>query len=94
MYCGIYYYSLTQQSGKLLFSGYTSTRKPGFLDIFIDTAIIGKAQDDGLFVGNLTPTRMTHGQLKRLVNDSYSDVATKILEPWLSPIDVPRQVQV
>ena len=73
-------------------TGYTSTRKYGNLDSFIDATIQGRAPNDGLFVSNAPVPHLKLGQWDRLVHSSYSDCALHILEKWLSPVDLKHKV--
>ena len=76
-----------------MYLGYTSTRAHGNLDSFIDVTVQGLAPDRGLYVSNDQVPYMTLGQWQRLVGAPYTDCALKILEQWLSPVDVTHKVK-
>ena len=75
-----------------LFVGCTSTRLPWKVGTFRDAAIQGIAPGSGLFVNYAPVPYWPHGQWKKLIRDSYSELVLKVLERWITPGDISRKV--
>ena len=70
---------------------YTSTRDDSKLYTFEEAICVGYATDGGLFVPQTLPERIDAATLKAWSTLNYIELATNVLERFLSPEEVSRQ---
>lgn len=78
----------------IVFLGFISTRTDT-RGTFLDVTLQGLAPDRGLYVLNSSNLpSLGIRQWERLVGQSYTDCALKVLEQWITPVEIPHNVSV